>query len=76
MKAVSLSVIVQFPQCITLYQKLDILCSQKNKKWALTHCQVTQTNLEEIQIKMEAQVHLWILMGLLIPIGKNGKNYL
>lgn len=47
---------VQFSQCIIPCLKLDILCSQKNKKWALTPCRVTQTSLEEIQIKMEEQV--------------------
>ncbi|GAB5576872.1 TBC1 domain family member 5 isoform X1 [Prionailurus iriomotensis] len=43
---VTFSDIVRFSQCIIPYLKLDILCSQKNRKWALTPCQVTQTSLE------------------------------
>ncbi|XP_077876868.1 uncharacterized protein LOC144366464 [Ictidomys tridecemlineatus] len=37
---------VQFLQCIIPYLKLDVLCSQKNKKSALTPCPVIQTSLE------------------------------
>ena len=56
---------VQDSQCITPYLKLDILCSQKNRKWVLTPCPVTQTRQE---VSFVCRHTVWSLGSLAVQL--------